>query len=249
MLIALLGASAQAADANPAVSAFARALRTEARGVAEVSVFFPPRANPTRTAAVLPNVSVYAGLLRRNFEVNVGGVERVAGRDATRLTLTPKVGDAARWTVWVDRAWNVPLAFEERSADGTLARRAALQQVSGVRARSRAAPVRPEGLRRAVLAAVPGLACPAGFEPVAVSVSGRGTEVQLSDGLNTLVLVLATRNVQTAPGVAARRVRAGAFVWLIGNLPARALSAALTGVRDVRPDALGTFVAPPPSKE
>ena len=46
------------------------------------------------------------------------------------MPVSAKVGGAAHWSLWIDRAWNVPLAFEERRADGTVVRRAAFLKVN-----------------------------------------------------------------------------------------------------------------------
>ena len=145
LLLLTLG-TAHAGDLEDVQAALKQARTQVARGQAEVTVLFPPRATPTRAAAQLPALTVRPALLARNFSVTRTGTEQVAGRDAARFTLTPKVGDAARWTLWVDLKWNVPLAFEERGADGTLARRAALTRVQPAPARAtRPAPPRTFG--------------------------------------------------------------------------------------------------------
>ncbi|UBV42582.1 transcriptional regulator [Deinococcus taeanensis] len=245
-LAALLSLSgAVAADLEDLLSALRRARTFTARGQVEVTVLFPPRSTPTRTATQLPPLPVRPALLARNFTVTRSGPDRVAGRAAARFTLTPRVGDAARWTLWVDRTWNVPLAFEERGADGTLARRAALSGPPPTLARvNRPAPAAPPGLRAALTRALPGLTLPPGFVPVGAQTRAAGLEITLSDGLNVLALVIAPKNVKAAPGVAARRV-GRVFVWLVGNLPPDALQAALAGVRAADPAPLSTFGAPP----
>ena len=58
-----------------------------------------------------------------------------------------------------------------------------------------------------------------------------------------LALVLAHKNVKAAQGVASRQVGNG-FVWLVGNLAAPDLQAALKGVRPGDASALGTFAPP-----
>ncbi|WP_371810022.1 sigma-E factor regulatory protein RseB domain-containing protein [Deinococcus sp. JMULE3] len=244
LLLLTLG-TAHAGDLEDVQAALKKARTQVARGQAEVTVLFPPRPDPTRTATQLPALTVRPALLARNFNVTRGGTEQVAGRDATRFTLTPKLGDAARWTLWVDLKWNVPLAFEERGADGTLARRAALTRVQAgiARVNRPAPPAAPEGLRAALNRALPGLRLPPGFIPVAVQARGKGLEVALTDGLNVLALVVAPQDVKAAPGVASRRV-GQRFVWLVGNLPQPTLQAALAGVRSATPDPLGTFSAP-----
>lgn len=247
----LLAGMARAADADDLAAALRQARTLAARGTAEITVYFPPRtAQPTRTAATLPAVPFRPALIAQHFTVTRAEAGPVAGRDVTRFDLTPKVGQAARWSVWIDRAWNVPLAFEEWGADGTLARRAAFTAVNSRPARvSRPVPPVPPGLRAAVLAALPGLRLPPGFTPTAVKLrpSG-GTEITLTDGANVLALVLAPRGVQAAPGVASRRV-GGSAVWLVGNLPEGPLRAALRNVRAVDTAGLGTFLAPSASKE
>lgn len=233
--------AAQAADADDLSAALRRARTLEARGTVSVTVNFPPRAQAQRQAARLPAVPFRPALLLRNFRVTRGPDEAVAGRPAARYDLSPLNAQAARWTLWIDRAWNIPLAYEERGADGALARRAALTGVGGtVRKAAAQDASAPTGLRAALLSSLPGLKLPPGFVPVAArAVAGR-QEVTLSDGVNVLSLVVSPRGVQAAPGVASRRV-GGRFVWLVGNLPPEALAAALSGIRAVRPEELGTF--------
>lgn len=177
------------------LAALKRARTLEARGTVEVTVLFPPRDTPTRAAAALPRVPFRPALLARNFEVRRVGEETIARRPATRYELTPKVGQAARWTLWIDTQWNIPLAYQEDFQDGTVARRAAFLKVNARPAAVRVAlPSAPEGLRRALLAALPGLRLPAGTQPVAVR--GRpngGLEVSLTDGLNVFALVVSPR--------------------------------------------------------
>lgn len=246
---ALLLGGAQATDFTDLLVALRRARMLEVRGTATATVLFPPRAVPTRAGRALPLVVFRPALLQKNFNVTRAGEDTLAGRPVTRFDLIPKVGQAARWSLWIDQAWNLPLAYEERSADGTLARRAELTAV-------KAAPVKvmttvpgvPDGLRAAVLAALPGLRFPAGFTPVTVFARPGGLEIPLTDGVNSLALVVSSRNVQGAPGVASQKT-GGVFVWLVGNLPAAELSAALSGVRGADQAALGTFVNPAASKE
>lgn len=239
----LLTGGASAADADDLGAALRQARTLAARGQVEVTVLFPPRDAPTRRTNALPAVPFRPALLGRNFSVSRAGTEPVAGRPATRFELTPKRGQAARWTLWIDQAWNVPLAFEERMPDGALARRAVFLKVNPQPARVQVrVPAIPEGLRAAVLAAFPGLRLPPGFVPEGVRVRANGrVDVSLTDGVNVLALVVASRNVAAAPGVASRRA-GGRFVWLVGNLPGAALTQALADVRAADPTVLGTFL-------
>jgi hypothetical protein len=237
---------ALAAPADDLLSALRQSRTQSARGTAEITVNFPPRAQPTRSAAQLPAVPLRPALLLRNFSVTRADGDVVAGRPTARFDLLPKAGQAARWSLWVDLAWNVPLAYEERDAQGGLSRRAALRTVEASPRRvARPAPAAaPAGLRAAVLAALPGLRLPTGFVPVEARPRAQGgVEITLSDGVNVLALVTAPRAVAPAPGVASRRVGARA-VWLVGNLPQSALAAALAGVRGVAEAELGTFLPP-----
>lgn len=238
------GGRAGAAPADDLLAALRQSRTQAARGAVDITVNFPPRAQPTRTAAQLPTVPLRPGLLTRNFAVTRVGGEAVAGRPTVRFDLVPKTGPAARWSLWVDLAWNIPLAYEERDADGGLSRRAAFRTVeAALRRVSRPVPgAAPAGLRAAVLSALPGLRLPPGFVPVAAQARAQGgAEVTLSDGVNVLALVTAARAVAPAPGVASRRLGTRA-VWLVGNLPQSALAAALAGVRGVDEAALGTFL-------
>ncbi len=243
LLLALLTGGAGAADVDDLSDALRRARNQAARGEVEVTVLFPPREVPTRRANALPAVPFRPPLLARNFTVSRAGTEPVAGRPATRFELRPKVGQAARWTLWIDTDWNVPLAFEERMPDGTLARRAAFLKVNSRLVRVQAGvPVVPGGLRASVLAAFPGLRFPPGFVPEGVRVRAGGrVDISLTDGANVLALVVASRNVAAAPGVASRRVGERG-VWLVGTLPGAALDQALANVRALDPAALGTFL-------
>ncbi|MBZ9713330.1 transcriptional regulator [Deinococcus multiflagellatus] len=231
--LALLGAAQAAgpeAEMAEVLGALKQARTLAARGQAEVTVLFPPRPEPTRRAATLPTVPARPNLIAQNFTATRVGPDTVAGRAVIRYDLTPKVGQAARWSLWVDTAWNVPLAYEERSAGGALARRAAFVKVGAAPVRQNVAPPAvPAGLRAALAQALPGLRLPPGFVPSGVGRRAAGMDIVLTDGLNTLTLVLARRDVAAAPGVASRRV-AGGFVWLVGNLPPGPLGAALSGI-------------------
>ncbi|MFC4455379.1 transcriptional regulator [Deinococcus sonorensis] len=246
-LLALLSAHAAAgATADGLWTALNRARTFTARGQVDVTVNFPPRAEPTRRAAQLPAVPFRPALLRRNFRVVLAGEEQVAGRVATRYDLTPGNPGASRWTVWVDVAWQVPLAFEERRPGGALARRASFLNVNATLAAvHRPLPSPPAGLRAAVLQALPGLQLPDDFTPVEVARQGGRWTVTLSDGVNVLALVIAPSGVRAAPGVVSRRVD-GRFVWLVGALPQGDLSGALTDLRRLRPALLEPFVRPLP---
>ncbi|GGM13561.1 transcriptional regulator [Deinococcus aerophilus] len=245
----VLSGAADAQDVDDLSAALLRARTLEARGTAEVTVLFPPRDVPTRTARALPRVPFRPGLLARNFTVKRVGPETVAGRSTTRFDLTPRAGEAARWSLWIDTQWNIPLAYQENFPDGTPARRAAFTAVTAQPTAVRdPVPALPAGLRAAVLAALPGLRLPPGVVPSEVRSRPNGrTEITLTDGVNMFALVTAPRGVRAAPGVASRQV-AGGFVWLVGNLPDRALRAALAQVQRVDSPGLaalrGTFLEP-----
>ena len=249
LLAALVLSGAAATDADDLTAALLRARTLEARGSAEVTVLFPPRDVPTRTVRALPRVPFRPALLARNFTVKRVGPDTVAGRPTTRFDLVPKVGEAAHWSLWIDTQWNLPLGYQETFPDGTPARRAVFTAVSGPPAAVRApVPALPAGLRAAVLAALPGLRLPPGVVPSEVRDRPNGrTEITLTDGVNMFALVTAPRGVRAAPGVASRRVDGG-FVWLVGNLPGRALQDALAQVRRVDAPGLntlrGTFLTP-----
>ena len=250
------------------ISALRRSLVQEARGEALLELVFPPSDTPVRRARALPRLGAVPALIRRNFVVT-STPGTVAGRPATRYLLTPNSAQAARWTIWIDVRWKVPLAYQERLPDGTLARRAELLSVNPglnrLAARTVQTPV--PGLKKALLSVLPGLSLPAGFEPLRVRVragaAGAGAaEVVLSDGLNVLALVVSSRAVQPASGVAVRRLGGpglsrpglgGQSVWLVGNLPQNTLESALSGIRRLDPAALasmtGTFGRPVASEE
>lgn len=238
--------SASASDADDLLSALHRARAWEARGQVQVTVLFPPRDVPTKMTGKLPVLPLRPGAVVKAFKVVKAGPDTLAGRAVTRFELTPLNAGAARWRLWVDDVWNVPLGFEERGADGSLARQALFQKVNAKLVQVKPGSLTiPDGLRGAVRAALPGLRFPAGFTPVAAVQKDRRVEVTLSDGLNTLALVLAPRNVKAAPGVASRKV-GGRFVWLVGNMPQDDLKKAIAGITEVNEAGLGhllgTFV-------
>ncbi|ACO44862.1 hypothetical protein DEDE109153_12695 [Deinococcus deserti] len=240
----LTGSPAAATSMDNLLLALKRARALAARGHVEVTVNFPPQASPARRAAQLPAVPFRPALIARNFTVSRAVPESVADRAVTRYDLTPHNATAGHWTLWVDSAWNVPLAFEERLADGTLARRASFTKVNPTPAKvTRPVPALPAGLRGALMRALPGLRLPPGFVPVDVQRQDLRWTVTLSDGLNVLALVAAPRGVQVAPGVASRKVGVQ-WLWLVGTLPQSALHEALSRVQQVNPETLGTFVTP-----
>lgn len=244
----VLGSAAQASDAEDLQRALQRAHKLEARGLVQVTVNFPPRANPVRMAARLPLVAFRLGLLLRNFDVVRANDENIAGRVSTRFDLLPKVGNAAQWSLWVDQAWNIPLAFEERAPDGSVTRRAEFIKVNAKLVAVNL-PALALGQRVPVGELLPGLKLPPGFIPVGPTVRPNGNlEISLTDGVNVLALVVSPRNVAAGPGVASRKV-GGLFVWLVGNLSQADLGAALSGIRSVDQAMLGTFLSAPPSKE
>lgn len=248
-LLLLLGVSvARATDADDLLSALKRARTLEARGQVQVTVNFPPRPDPVRQVGKLPALPFRPALLAKNFEVARGAADTVAGRPAVRFDLTPKVGQSPRWTLWIDSAWNIPLAFEERRADGALARQAVFIKVGASPVKVAVdPPASPAGLNAALKNALLGFKLPAGFTPVNLKQVGQRLEITLSDGVNTLLLVLAPRNVQPADGVASRKV-GGRFVWLVGNLPSSVLAGALAGIKGIDETALGTFLPTADSK-
>ena len=260
-----VGITASPTDAL--ISALRRSLLQEARGEAVLELVFPPSSAPIRRARALPRLGAGLALIRRNFVVTAAP-DTVAGRSTARYLLTPNNAQAARWTIWIDVRWKVPLAYQERLPDGALARRAELLSVNpGLnRLAARAVQTPVPGLKKALLRVLPGLNLPAGFEPLRVragdaaasapvgnSSAGPGaTEVVLSDGLNVLVMVVSSRAVQPASGVAVRRLGAQS-VWLVGNLPQNSLEGALSSIRRLDPLALssmmGTFGRPVASEE
>ncbi|MGY2894235.1 transcriptional regulator [Deinococcus sp. UYEF24] len=245
-----VGSAQAAAPTEALISALKRSWVAEARGEAVLELVFPPSGTPLRRARALPRLAAVPALIRRNFVVTVGAPETVAGRPALRYTLTPRNAQAARWTLWIDQKWKVPLAYQERTPDGSLARRAELTSVNPALARlATAAPKAPlagsPALKKALLSALPGLKLPAGFEPLSVqrrtgAAGNTSTEVLLTDGLNLLALVVSPRPVQAANGVAVRRLK-GQSVWLVGNLPQSTLEAALGGVRSLDAQAVSTL--------
>lgn len=252
LLALLLGAPALAQnDPTPLLQMLQKAQRQELRGTVISSVYFPPRPDPDRTLETLPTVRFVPWLLRKNFSLSASTQEQVAGRAAQRYELSPKSGNAARWTLWVDVQTGLPLGFAERGPDGTLVRQALFTKVNGG-AKKRLSPLvavpRDPSFRAAVLAALPGLRIPAGFEPVGYQLRAHGPEVVLSDGVNVLALVIAQRAVKAAPGVAVRKVGAG-YLWLVGNLPQADLDATLKGVKALSLEALGTFSPDPVSEQ
>ena len=153
------------------ISALRRSLVQEARGEALLELVFPPSNTPVRRARALPRLGAVPALIRRNFVVTATP-DTVAGRPATRYLLTPTSVQAARRTIWIDVRWKVPLAYQERLPEGTLARRAELLSVNPGLSRLTARTVQTPapGLKKALLSVLPGLSLPAGFEPLRVRV-------------------------------------------------------------------------------
>ncbi|WP_425146000.1 transcriptional regulator [Deinococcus sp.] len=243
-----LAGSAGAADVDTLISALKKSLGVEVRGAAVLELVFPPSKTPIRQARALPRLGAVPGLIRRNFSVTLAGQETLAGRTANRYLLTPTNAGAARWTIWIDSAWNLPLAYQEQMQDGTLARRAAFIRVNPAPTRlpaPLALTVSQPNLKKALLSILPGLKLPAGFEPLSVrfrrnAAGDSSSEVVLSDGLNVLALIAAKRPVRAAPGVAVRRLNASAL-WLVGTLPQSDLEAALEGIQTLDLGAISTL--------
>lgn len=248
-----------ATPADGLISALKKSLAAEARGEAVLELVFPPSAKPLRSARSLPRLGAVPALIRRNFTVTVAP-DTVAGRVARRYDLTPANPQAARWVIWIDAQWNVPLAYQERMPGGSLARRAELTSVNPGLSRlaqaGRVQAVRP-ALKRALLSALPGLKLPSGFEPLSVQLQtgaagNTSVEVLLSDGLNVLALVVSPRPVKAASGVSVRRL-GGQSVWLVGDLPQGELDDALSGIRRLDAQAVsdlpGTFGDPTASDQ
>jgi hypothetical protein len=237
-------AQAPTSDLESLLGALRKAAVYTVRGEASINVIFPPGKTPLRRAGQLPPVPFVPGLIGKNFGVVQGSPETIAGRPARVFTLTPNNALAPRWRLWIDTRWNVPLAYEERSADGSLARRAEL--LSANKLQKREAPLnlklRP-GLHGALLQALPGLKLPGGFRALSVGRRGAGPEIILSDGVNVLALVLAQKGVRAAPGVASRKLGSG-YVWLVGNVEAAALSSTLGSIKRSDLSPLGTFLPP-----
>ncbi|WP_407540920.1 transcriptional regulator [Deinococcus radiomollis] len=236
------------------ISALKRSWLAEARGEAVLELVFPPSTTPLRRARALPRLTAVAALIRRNFVVTVGAAtETVAGRAALRYTLTPRNAHAARWTIWTDQKWKVPLAYQERMPGGSLARRAELTTVDPALTKLTATASVPlsgsPALKKILFAALPGLKLPAGFEPLSAQVrtdaaGTTSTEVLLTDGLNLLALVVSPRPVQAASGVAVRRLK-GQAVWLVGNLPQGTLESALAGIQRLNLQAVSNLPSRP----
>ena len=237
-------AQAPTPDLELLLSALRKAAAYTVRGEASVTVIFPPGKTPLRRAGQLPPVPFVPGLIGRNFAVAQTPTQMVAGRLARVFTLTPNNALAPSWRLWIDTRWNVPLAYEERSAGGSLARRAEL--LSANKLQKRETPLnlklRP-GLHAALLGALPGLKLPDGFRALSAQQRKAGTELILSDGVNVLALLLAQKGVKAAPGVASRKLGDG-YVWLVGNMDSAALQSTLSSIERSDLSPLGTFLAP-----
>ena len=229
-------------DLELLLGALRKAAQYTVRGEASINVIFPPGKAPLRRAGQLPPVPFVPGLIGKNFGVVQGSPEPIAGRPTRVFTLSPNNALAPRWRLWIDTRWNVPLAYEERSADGSLARRAEL--LSANKLQKRETPLNVKllpGLHAALLSALPGLKLPDGFRALSVQRRGAGPEIILSDGVNVLALLLAQKGVQAAPGVASRKL-GGGYLWLVGNVEAAALQSTLGSVKKSDLSLLGTFL-------
>lgn len=225
-----------AAPLDDLITALKNSQTRTVRGAATVTINFPPGRAGERQATTLPRLPVVPGLLRRGWTVRQSGRAQVAGRPALRYEAEPTQGQAARWTFWIDAAWTLPLAWEERAWDGNLSRRAAFETVrtAGPLARPAALLSVNGPLKAALRQGAPGFVLPPGFEPLALrapsGAAPQRRELVLGDGLNVAALVFAPQPVQPAPGVASLRVRGGAL-WLTGNLPSGTLQASLNNLK------------------
>jgi len=261
LLTVLSLSSVQAQDSTPDLSNSARLERLIAalerggipKGTAEISVYFPPRKVPTQSANKLPRLSLVPNLIRQNFDLNVLGTEKLLGRDVDKLELKPKLEGASTWNFWIDAQWSIPLAFEQRSFDGQLIRRAEYTALKVQKVPQRRDPLAPltvrPGLERRVVAALPNFAPPQGFRAVSIKRGKRGDlvtlELTFSDGLNTFPLVVAAKGTKAADGIAVRKLEGknGAlWLWMVGRFPKSTLEGTLATVQGpVDVDGLGTF--------
>lgn len=215
------------------LSAMLKARKHAAKGESKITVRFPPRKEPHREAKTLPNIHIRPWLIRKNFKIIKTNPQKIAGRSAHRYELTPNTGSAPRWVFWIDQEWNVPLAFEERQPDGTLTRSARMKKIYKLAQMNRKVPKNRPSLRKKVNKALPGLQYPQGFIPVGLKERPkRGQEITLTDGINKLALIIASKNVKHAPGIVSRKIEQQ-FIWLVGNLPHKDLRKVLKSVQKV----------------
>lgn len=216
------------------LAAMLKARKHVVMGESKITVRFPPRQQPHRTAKTLPNIHIRPWLIKKNFKITITNPQKIAGRPTHRYELTPKTGPAPRWVFWIDQEWNVPLAFEERQPDGTLTRSARIKKINTLTKMNRKVPKHRPSLRKKINKALPGVQYPQGFIPVGIKERPQGEqEVTLTDGINKLALMIATRNVTNAPGIVSRKVEQQ-FIWLVGNLPKKDLRKTLESVTQVK---------------
>ena len=188
---------------------------------------FPPRKDADQYRSDLPNPpAITLQLLNVNYKVSLEPGDPIAGRDTMKVTLEPNNKNAPRWTFWFDREWRVRLAFEEADSTGQVTAKAHFTVIDGKprpRTQPRAVrqPLKPK-LEAAVRDSLPGLTLPDGFRIVSSRArdvnNATRLEVRATNGLSTILLVLAPVASKPGPKLAVRDLR-GAWLWAVANLP------------------------------
>ncbi len=204
------------------------------KGVIEENVLFPPRKEPEQIKGNMPAPSpINPNLLRQNFSSSISAGEELVGRKTWKIILTPNNHDAPTLTYWIDRAWRVRLAVEERDFNNTITAQARFTNLQGKPT------TRKDGRQLEKLEFKPKLevflqktvgniALPDGFRIFSLKTRTVGKdnqpalELRASNGLSALVIVFSPIKTRNTPKLAIQKLstkNTDAWVWVIGNLP------------------------------
>lgn len=245
VFLMLVSGMAHAADWDTLLKAMQKGRNFMPAGTVEVVVNFPPSANPVRSRKDLPQLSFLPGLVRKNFELAFQESQMLAGRSSTMYTLSPKNRLSNAWTIWVDDLWQVPVAYQQQDLEGNVLRRAAFQSFKGTLPRLKT-PFKQElkynaALESSILRALPGLKLPQPYRVVGLKATQfrdvQSTEIYLSDGINLIPVIIASKGVQKAEGVAVVKLKQQ-FVWVVAKFPDMELLNIIEHLKDIRTDQL-----------
>ena len=233
VVFAFLGVAWAQPDRLPsqALPYFLQALEEDATliltGPVQETQLFPPRKDADQYRSDLPNPpAITLQLLNLNYRSSIAVGEPIAGRETIKISFEPINKIAPRWTFWFDREWKTRLGFEETDFSGQVTTKAHFTVIDGKprpRNTPRAVrqPLKPK-LEAAIKQSLPNLSLPDGFRIVssrARDVNNQTRlEIRATNGLSTVLLVLAPVASKPGPKLAVRDLR-GAWLWVVANLP------------------------------